>query len=254
MTNTTVKSKLVETLTEKVIEQIALNNPDYECGEQRATGILDNIYNVSLSNILVESEKIKEFTEKLKDSSISKDNKELYQKAIKVVESMITKDLLDSNEESFKKYDETNDIYECFNYFEYPLSVLGINSKNKDYNYSVFGVMALDITAFQNNKKHTWEEVKNDPISSKKFVEAYGELSENEDDLYFDCFKHLDSIEDKIAFVKEHFVLHSMGIGETKEIKENETFVLHGSLNEDTTAMDYREYPDKVSEILELDI
>ena len=28
MTNTTVKSKLVETLTEKVIEQIALNNPD----------------------------------------------------------------------------------------------------------------------------------------------------------------------------------------------------------------------------------
>ena len=43
MTNTTVKSKLVETLTEKVIEQIALNNPDYECGEQRVTGILDNI-------------------------------------------------------------------------------------------------------------------------------------------------------------------------------------------------------------------
>ena len=45
-----------------------------------------------------------------------------------------------------------------------------------------------------------------------------------------------------------------MGIGETKEIKENETFILCGSLNENTTVMDYREYPDKVSEILELDI
>lgn len=199
MTNASVKSKLIETLTEKVIEQIALNTPIYDCGKVQDKGILENIYDQNLFNI-------------------------------------------------------REHIYECFNYFEYPLSVLGINSKNKDCNHSVFGIMALDIAAFQNNKKHTWEEVKNDPILSKEFIETYGALSENEDDLYFDCFKKLDSIEDKIAFIKEHFVLHSIGIGETKEINENDSFVLHGAISKKTTARDYRENPDKVSEILELDI
>lgn len=252
MSNTAVKSKLVETLTEKVIEQIALNTPDYECEKQRDVGILDNIYNSTLSNVITYSDKIEEFTEKIKDSSMPDKEKEAHEKAIGLLDGMITNDFSDNNENSLKRYEETNNIFECFQYFEYPLSVLGINSNNKDYNYSVFGVMALDISALQNNKKHTWEKVKNNPMLSKKFLELYGALSENDNDLYFDCFKQLDSIEDKIALIREHFKLTHMGIGETKKCAESDTFILYGSIREDNTAMDYRENPDKVSEILEL--
>lgn len=254
MTNTVVKSKLVETLTEKVIEQIALNTPDYECEKQRTAGILDNIYNSTLSSILTYSEKIEEFTKKLKESSMPDGSREAHQKAIGLLDTMITNEFLDNNENSLKRYKGTNNIFECFQYFEYPLSVLDINSNNKDYQYSVFGIMALDISSFQNNKKYTWDKIKNNPVLSKKFLELYGALSENENDLYFDCFKQSDNIEDKIALVKEHFKLTHMGMGETKKCVDSGSFVLYGSIREDSVAMDYRENPDKVSEILELDI
>lgn len=240
-----MESKIINLLQQKVIEQFALNNPIYNCSTIMEKTVMDDYLSYTFDVINTYVDRIKSYTEKSKDSSLSKKDRETYEVVVKRINSWVEYCFLDNNIHTKERFNQTHDIINNALYFEYPLSVLGIN----DNEHSVFGACFFDLCALENNKKYVYDKVKHEPLLLEKLSKIYEPLQENQKDLYFDYFKNLDRFEDRLSLVKEHIEFSHVAIGKIATMDGKDTYGLFGTF---TDVNDLTKDPDSVLEKLKI--
>lgn len=241
-----MESKIINLLQQKVIEQFALNNPIYGGSNPMERTVMDDYLFYTFDEINTYVDRIKSYTEKSKDASLSKKDRETYEVVVKRINSWVEHCFLDNNIHMKERFNQSHDVFNHLFYFEYPLSVLGI----KDNEHSVFGTCFFDLCALENNKKYVYEKVKHEPLLLEKLSKIYEPLQENQKDLYFDYFKNLDRFEDKLSLVKEHIEFSHVAIGKTATIDGKDTYGLFGTFADDVN--DLTKDPDSVLEKLKI--
>lgn len=220
-----MESKIIDLLQQKVIEQFALNNPIYGGSTPVERTVMDDYLLGTIQDVNKYISWINAYTKISKDPVLNEEDKRNCEASVETIRNLIIERFLDDNSHRKERYEKTKNAYGNTIYFEYPLSVMGIN----DNEHSVFGTCFFDLCALKNNKKYAFGKIMHEPILLKKLYSIYKPYYESEKDLYFDYFKNLDRFEDRLVLVKKHFEFSHIAIGNIEYKYDEPSYALFGS-------------------------
>ena len=206
----------VEKVKEDLYTLLSLNNT-YEYGkvETNESTFKRNI-DEEIGNLKEYFKKIKDFQIKSEVKTLTKNEKELYLKAIKVLEEQVEVSVFLDRETAKKRYEKEKNIYTSRQYAEFPMRL--IKGLPKVYNeLTMFALIYSDISSLSCNLKYLYNHFKKDETAIKVLTKLIGEDTikdiENKEDLYFDKYENA-SEEQKIQMIKENVEITNVAVGE----------------------------------------
>lgn len=251
---TTIKRYELKELTSMVNElgyqELAWATDRWENNQVAETGssILRMDLNEGITNCSIYRDRIENFYEKSEDSSLTKDQRTIYLRAIDLLYKLSDDEELTTVQYSKELYRKEKDIYNSRFYHEFPLDKK-INALYDDL--TAFFLRYCDISAIWNNKQTLIRSYNGDRRALEHFAElAWGKednavktefLNAKTDDErcailqreygtdIIDTFEALPTKEEKLAFVKDHVEFTHAALGPV----ENSSWgiVLYGAVD-----------------------
>ncbi len=221
---TTIKRYPVDELTkivnELAIEELATSTIRWENNQQAETGktLFRMDLEEGLTNCAIYRDRIDNFLEKSTDSSLTKDQKTIYLRAVDLLYKLSDVEELTTIAYSKDLYKKEKNIYNSRFYLEFPLDKK-INALYDDL--TVFFLRYCDISGIWNNKQTLIKSYNGNARALQHFAElAWGKDNEKKS-----AFLALKTDKQRCEFLQEEFGEDIIDKFEKMSVEERKTFV-----------------------------
>lgn len=218
------RKELINILNDLGVKEIATSDIRWECITQAETGKSHPRMNLEekLSNIAIYRQRIKDYEDKANEKGMSKENSNIYMRAVDLLTKLMTDDEKSDMAYQKKLYADEKNIYNSRSYLEFPLDKrVELNTLYDDFS----GVYLYydDIATLAHNKAALVESYGEDRRSLERFAKMYIEDKKQAAEFLklnaparkewiintfgpdkVDVFEGLASDEEKIEFVKNN--------------------------------------------------
>lgn len=195
------KEELTSILNNLAIDELAFSTKRWECTTVAEEGksLFQMGVEERLQNISIYRARIKDYTEKANEQGMSKENANIYMRAVKLLEKLMTDDEIATMAVQKDLFSKENNLYNSRSYIEFPLDKKPeLNALYDDFS----GVFLFydDISTLGNNKCALMRSYGGNKASVKRFTEIFN-LTEEQSQKILSA----KNIDERVTLVREMF-------------------------------------------------
>lgn len=253
------KEELIEMIDKMFYHEIATSNKRWECKEvtiQEGVSIPRQGLNIRLDNLKVYHDRRVDYEMKSKQAELSAKKKVLFAQGAVIISNLICQEENGTAENQRKYFEKDRNLFLSRSYIEFPLDKK-INSLYD--NLSAFYLFYEDVATLGNNRaaviesyannERALEEYAKNHIKDKAKAKEFLSLKKTKERVEWavnywgpnavDVFESLDTVEDKIQFLKERIIITHRELGDTENPAIN--IALSGKFTKEFSSYDNKQ-------------